>query len=93
MEYTSSYNACLLSIQPDPKHPVVDLASNTPIISGDVTGYQVTMTAMTPVNLDSSTTWYTADLSQDDQSEHTVSIAGVNFLGAGNPTNLGPYSE
>ncbi len=93
MEYTTSYNACLLSLQPDPNDPVVDLASNTPIVSADVTGYQVTVTGMTPVNLDSSTTWYTADVSKNVQDEYAVSIAAENILGAGNPTNLGPYSE
>ncbi len=81
---------CLLPIQPDPKDPFVDLASNTPIVSGDVTGYQVTVTGMTPVNLDSSTTWYTADVTEN---EYTVSIAAVNILGVGNPASLGPYSE
>ncbi len=66
--------------------------ADNPIVSGDVTGYQVTVAAMTS-NLDSSTTWYTADVSQDDQSEYTVSIATVNVLGAGNPTRSGPHSE
>ncbi len=93
MEYTTSYNAFLLSIQPDPKDPVVDLASNTSIESGDVTGYIVTVTGMETKYLDSSTTWYTADVSENVQDEYTVSIAAENFLGAGNPTNLGSYSE
>ncbi len=69
-----------LSIQPDPE-------------SGDVTGYQVTVTGMTPIDLDSSTTWYTADVSENVQDEYTVSIAARNSLGVGNPASLGPYSE
>ncbi len=82
-----------LSIQPDPKDPVVDLASNTPIVSGDVTGYLVTVTGMTPVNLNSITTWYTADISENVQDEYAVSIPAENILGVGNPASLGPYRE
>ncbi len=83
----------LISIQPDPKDPVVDLASNTTIVSGDVTGYQVTVTGMEPKYLNRSTTWYPADVSENVQDEYTVSIAAENILGVGNPAILGPYSE
>ncbi len=62
-------------------------------MSGDVEYYLVTVTGMETKYLNSSTTWYTADVSENVQDEYTVSIAAENILGVGNPASLGPYSE
>ncbi len=80
-------------MQPDPKDPFVNLASNTPIESGDVEYYLVTVTGMETEHLTRSTTWYTANVSEIVQDEYTVSIVAENILGVGNPASSGAYSK
>ncbi len=73
------------SMQPDPKDPA-------PGVDGSITGYQISVTGMAPMNLPSSELSYEVNVTGDSSTEFTVSVAARNALGLGDTTTVGPYS-
>ncbi len=72
-------------VQPDPKDPA-------PCVDGSITGYQISVTGMAPIDLPSSELSYEVNVTGDSSTEFTVSVAARNALGLGDTTTLGPYS-
>ncbi len=75
------------SMQPNPKDPA-------PGVDGSITGYQISVTGIAPMNLPSSELSYEVNVTGDNSTEFTVSVsvAARNTLGLGDTTTLGPYS-
>ncbi len=73
------------SMQPNPKDPA-------PGVDGSITGYQISVTGMAPIDLPSSELSYEVNVTGDSSTEFTVSVAARNALGLGDTTTLGPYS-
>ncbi len=62
-------------------------------VDGSITGYQISVTGMESVITTRDVSSYEVDVTEDDSTEYSVSVAAVNVLGHGPTITVGPHSE